>query len=104
MADTPRGLQAPLETVVLLAVASLLYAAMMGCLVASPGGDAIGRSVALLYTAFLGLVLWFVLAALLLVAAVKRLMPVWAVIGAVILLPLSYMALWLAGDAYGRGD
>src|SRR5262245_30573661 len=102
MADTPRGLQSPLETIVLLAVATFLYVVMMSCLVAATGGDAVGRGVAVLYTVFLGLVLWFVLAVLLIVSAVKRLMPLWTMAGAAILLPLSYVALWLAGDAYSR--
>jgi len=82
----------------------VLYAAMMTCLADAPGGDAFGRGLALAYAAFIGAVLWLVLAALLIVAAVKGRMPVWATIGLVVLLPLSCIAVWMAGDAVGRGD
>ena len=48
--------------------------------------------------------LWLVLAALLIVAAVKGRMPVWAALGLVVLLPLSCGAVWMASDAVGHGD
>lgn len=94
----------PVETVVLLVLAAVLYAAMMGSLSGAPHSDAMGRGLALAYGAFLGAVLWLVLAALLIVAAAKGRMPIWAKLGLVVLLPLSCVAVWLAGDAYGRGD
>ncbi|HET6222936.1 MAG TPA: hypothetical protein VFE11_12245 [Dongiaceae bacterium] len=94
----------PAGTIALLSLAVVLYAAMMSCLADAPGGDAFGRGLALAYAAFLGAVLWLVLAALLVVAAVKGRMPVWAALGLVVLLPLSCVAVWMAGDAVGRGD
>lgn len=97
-------MRAPVGTIVLLSLAAVLYAAMMSCLADAPGGDAFGRGLALAYAAILGAVLWFVLAAALVVAAVKGRMPVWAAIGLVVLLPLSCIAVWTAGDAVGRGD
>jgi hypothetical protein len=97
-------MRVPAGTIALLSLAVLLYAAMMSCLADAPGGDAFGRGLALAYAAFIGAVLWLVLAALLVVAAVKGRMPVWAAIGLVVLLPLSCVAVWMAGDAVGRGD
>ncbi|SEO36480.1 hypothetical protein SAMN02990966_01799 [Rhodospirillales bacterium URHD0017] len=97
-------MRAPVGTIVLLSLAAVLYAAMMSCLADAPGGDAFGRGLALAYAAILGAVLWFVLAAALVIAAVKGRMPVWAAIGLVALLPLSCIAVWMAGDAVGRGD
>ena len=61
----------PAGTIALLSLAVVLYAAMMSCLADAPGGDAFGRGLALAYAAFLGTVLWLVLAALLVVAGVK---------------------------------
>jgi hypothetical protein len=97
-------MRTPVGTIVLLSLAAVLYAAMMSCLADAPGGDAFGRGLALAYAAFIGAVLWLVLAALLIVAAMKGRMPVWAAVGLVVLLPLSCVAVWMAGDAVGRGD
>jgi hypothetical protein len=97
-------MRTPVGTIVLLSVAAMLYAAMMGCLADAPGSDAFGRGLALAYAAFLGAALWVVLAATLIVAGVKGGMPLWAAIGLVVLLPLSCVAVWMAGDAVGRGD
>src|ERR1044072_5380510 len=97
-------MRTPVGTIVLLSLAAVLYAAMMSCLADAPGGDAFGRGLALAYAAFIGAVLWLVLAALLIVAAVNGRMPVWAAVALVALLPLSCGAVWMAGDAVGRGD
>ncbi len=97
-------MRTPVGTIILLSVAVLLYAAMMGNLADAPGSDAFGRGLALAYAAILGAVLWVVLAATLIVAGVKGRMPLWAAIGLVVLLPLSCVAVWKAGDAVGRGD
>ena len=97
-------MRTPVGTIILLSLAAVLYAAMMSCLADAPGGDAFGRGLALAYAAFIGAVLWLVLAALLIVAAVKGRMPGWAALGLVVLLPLSCVAVWMAGDAVGRGD
>src|SRR5215216_3823767 len=94
----------PVGTIALLSLAAVLYAAMMSCLADAPGGDAFGRGLALAYAAFIGAVLWIVLAALLVVAAVKGRMPVWAALALVVLLPLSCGAVWMASDAVGHGD
>ena len=92
-------MRVPAGTIALLSLAVVLYAAMMSCLGDASGGDAFGRGLALAYAAFLGAVLWLVLAALLIVAAVKGRMPVWAALGLVVLLPLSCGAVWMASDA-----
>ena len=97
-------MRVPAGTIALLSLAVLLYAAMMSCLADAQGGDAFGRGLALAYAAFIGAVLWLVLAALLIVAAVKGRMPVWAAVGLVVLLPLSCGAVWMASDAVGHGD
>ncbi len=97
-------MRVPVGTIVLLSLAAVLYAAMMSCLADAPGGDAFGRGLALAYAAFIGGLLWLVLAAVLIVAAVKGRMPVWAAIGLAVLVPLSCVAVWMAGDAVGRGD
>ena len=95
---------APVETIVLLVLAAVFYAGMMSCLSDAPNSDAFGRGLALAYGAILGTVLWIILAVLLIIAAVNGRMPVWAILGLVVLVPLSCIAMWLAGDAYGRGD
>lgn len=97
-------MRVPAGTIALLSLAVVLYAAMMSCLADAPGGDAFGRGLALAYAAFIGAVLWVVLTALLIVAGIKGRMPVWAALGLVVLLPLSCGAVWMAGDAVGRGD
>ena len=94
----------PVGTILLLVLAAVLYAPMMGCYIDAPNGDAFGRGLALAYGAILAGMLWLVLAALLVIAVLKGRMPVWAIVGAAILWPLSCVAVWMAGDAYGRGD
>jgi hypothetical protein len=96
--------RAPVGTIVLLVLAALLHAAMLGCLADAPNADAFGQAIVLLYAAFLGAVLWLVLAALLLIAVARGRMPLWATLAMVVLWPLSAVAVWMAGDAYSRGD
>jgi hypothetical protein len=96
--------RAPVGTIILLVLAAVLYAAMMSCLIDAPNSDAFGRGLALAYGAILGTALWIVLAVLLIIAAVNGRMPVWAMLGLVVLVPLSCIVMWFAGDAYGRGD
>jgi hypothetical protein len=96
--------RAPVGSIVLLVVAAVLYAAMLSCLVDAPNSDAFGRGLALAYGAILGKALWIVLAVLLIVAAVRGRMPVWAILGLTVLVPLSCIVMWFAGDAYARGD
>ena len=94
----------PVGTILLLLLAAMLYAPMMGCYIDAPNSDAFGRGLALAYGAILAGMLWLVLAALLVVAAVKGRMPVWAIVGAGVLWPLSCVAVWMAGDVHGAGD
>jgi hypothetical protein len=96
--------RAPVGTIVLLVLAALLHAAMLGCLADAPNADAFGQAIVLLYAAFLGVALWLVLAALLLIAVARGRMPMWATLAMVVLWPLSAVAVWMAGDAYSRGD
>jgi hypothetical protein len=97
-------MRAPVGTIVLLVLAALLYAAMLGCLAEAPNADAFGQAIVLLYAAFLAGVLWLVLAALLLIAVARGRMPLWATLAMVVLWPLSAVAVWMASDAYSRGD
>jgi hypothetical protein len=97
-------MRAPVGTIFLLVLAGLLYAPMMGCFIDAPNSDAFGRGLALAYGAILAGLLWLVLAALLIIAAVKGRMPLWGRIGAVVLWPLSAIAVWLAVDAHAAGD
>jgi hypothetical protein len=96
--------RAPVGSILLLVLAAVLYAAMLSCFVDAPDSDAFGRGLALAYGAILGTALWIVLAVLLTVAAVNGRMPVWAILALVVLVPLSCVVMWFAGDAYARGD
>jgi hypothetical protein len=96
--------RAPVGTIVLLVLAALLYAAMLGCLAEATNADAFGKAIVQLYAAFLGGVLWLVLAGLLLIAVARGRMPLWATLVMVVLWPLSGVAVFMAGDAYSRGD
>src|SRR5258708_9421500 len=97
-------MRVPVGTIVLLVLAAVLYAAMLGSLAEAPNADAFGKAIVLLYAAFLAGVPWLVLAALLLIAVARGRMPLWATLAMVVLWPLSAVAVWMAGDAYSRGD
>lgn len=92
----------PVGTIVLLLVAALLHALMLGNLADSPGTDAAGRGLAEAFAALVGLLLWILLASLLFVAMVKGWMPPLAVIAGVVLLPLSAVASVKAMSLYDR--
>jgi hypothetical protein len=94
----------PIGTAILLVLAVVLYAGMMGSLTDAPNSDAMGRGMALAFGAILGTALLAVLAVMLLIAAINGSMSALGKIGASILLPLAMVAMWNAGDAYGRGD
>ncbi|MFI4998718.1 MAG: hypothetical protein ACHQK9_02460 [Reyranellales bacterium] len=94
----------PVGTIILLVLAFVLYAGMMGSLSDAPYSDAMGRALATGFGAIIGTVLWIVLGSLLIVAAVKGSMSTWGKIGCSVLLPLSLVAMWMAGDTYSRGD
>jgi hypothetical protein len=97
-------MRVPVGTIVLLVLAALLYAALLGCLAEAPNADAFGKAIVQLYAAFLAGVLWLVLAALLLTAVARGRMPLWATLAMVVLWPLSAVAIFMASDAYSRGD
>ena len=94
----------PIGTAILLVMAGVLYAGMMGSLADAPHSDAMGRALATGFGAIIGTVLWVVLGALLVVAAVKGSVSIWGKIGCSILLPASLVAMWIAADAYGSRD
>src|SRR5260221_3350345 len=100
----PSSMRTPVSTIILLVLAAVFYAGMMSCFIDAPNSDAFGRGLALAYGAFLGGALWLVLAALLIVAAVKGRMPIAARVVAAILWPLSFVAVLMAGDAHSARD
>ncbi len=102
MADPRPG--PPIGTAILLVLAVVLYAGMMGSLSGALETDAAGRGMALAFGAILATLLMTILGMLLLVAAIKGEMSLLGKIGAVILVPLATVAIWWAGDAYGAGD
>ena len=99
MADTSRD-GPPIGTAILLVLAVVLYAGMMGSLSDALNSDAMGRGLALAFGAILGTALVAVLAVLLLIAAINGSMSPWGKIGASTLLPLAMVAMWNAGDAW----
>jgi len=103
MADAPSA-GPPIGTAILLVLAVVLYAGMMGGLSGAPYSDAAGRGMALAFGAILATLLSIVLAILLGVAAVKGEMSLVGKIGVFILLPAATVAMWVAGGAYGRRD
>ncbi len=104
MAEQSQPGSPPIGTAILLVLAVVLYAGMMASLSDAPHSDAMGRGMALAFGAILGTALLAVLAVMLLIAAVNGKMSLWGTIGAVILMPLAMIAMWNAGDAYGRRD
>jgi hypothetical protein len=94
--------RSPVGTILLLGLAGFLYALMMANLVDAQGTDAAGRGLAMAFGALIGLALWIVLAVLLVVAAVRGRMPAAARVAAVVLLPLSAVAVFVAIDRYDR--
>ncbi len=104
MADQSQPPGPPIGTAILLVLAFVLYAGMMGSLSDAPYSDAMGRSLAVAFGAIIGTVLWIVLAVLLIISAVKGSMSIWGKIGCFILLPASLVAMWMAADAWGNRD
>jgi len=95
----PRGV--PVGTVVVLAVAAVLYVAMLSTITFStgPGDASFGQAVASLF-ATAGL--WIALAVLLVIGATMGKMPRWARFVAVFLVPLSGAATFTAIDMCSR--
>ncbi len=94
----------PFGTIVLLILAVILYAGMMGSLADAPHSDAAGRGMAVAFGAIFAALLFVVLALLLLVAALKGRMTLAGKIGAFVVLPAGMIAVWLAGDAWAGRD
>ena len=100
MAEAPQR-TFPFGTILLLAIAGVLYVAMLSTITFSTGrGDAsFGEAVASLF-ATLGL--WIALIVLLIAAGMSGEMPRWARFVAVILVPLSGVATFAAIDMCSR--
>ena len=98
------ALRIPFGTIVLLILAVVLYAGMMGSLVGAPHSDAAGRGMAVAFGAIFASLLFVVLALLLLVAALKGRMSLAGKIGSFVVLPAGMIAVWLAGDAWAGRD
>ena len=92
---------APYGMIALLAVAGVLYCALLVTSAAPSGGgeDAYSQAWASLLLTFW---LWVALAALLLVGAVMGHMPRWAALSSLLLHPLSGVAAFAAEDAASR--
>lgn len=101
MAPSPGSSRIPFGTIALLGLATLLYLAMMMSLGDARHTDAAGRGMALGFAAILGTAMMILLAVLLVVAAVKGEMSVVGKIGALFLVPVATVAMWVAGDLYG---
>lgn len=100
-ADPAQERGAPIGTVIVLAIAAMLYVAMLSTITFSTGrGDAsFGQAVAsLLATSGL----WIALAVLLIVGATMGAMPRWAAVIALFLMPLSGAATFAAIDMCSR--
>lgn len=94
----------PVGTILLLILAVLLYAAMMGNLSDAPHTDAAGRGMAKAFAAIFATVLFVVLALLLIVAAVKGQMSIVGTVGSIFVVPAALVAIWIASDAWGNRD
>jgi hypothetical protein len=87
--------------IVLLLLAAVFWAGMMGSLSDYPNTDAAGRGMALAFAALFGIALWLSLAGLLIWAAARGTLKGWATLGAVLLVVLSAIAASSAADLYG---
>ncbi len=100
MARVAGAERAPIGTIILGGVASLLYALMLANLIDTGDTDAAGRGLNQAFAALVGLLLWIVLAILLVIAAAKGRMPFAGIIAAVILLPASAVGAFAAASLY----
>ena len=94
----------PVGTILLLILAVLLYAAMMGSLSDVSNTDAAGRGMATAFGALFATILLVDLAILLVVAAVKGQMSLAGTIGSLIVVPATTVAIWIAADALANRD
>lgn len=93
----------PIGTILLLILAVVLYAGTMANLDDAPNSDAAGRGMAAGFGMIFATVLFIVIAALLIVAAVKGQMSWVGGIGCLVLVPASVGTIWYAMDAYISG-
>jgi lipoprotein NlpI len=101
--DDPRR-SPPIGAIIVLLLAGLFYAGMMGCLVDlhRGGNDAMGRGLAAGFGFLFGVALWLMLGILLLIGAIKGRMPDWSATVAALLWPLSGVSAMIAFDFIER--
>jgi hypothetical protein len=100
---TERPLRSPpIGAALLVLLAALLYAAEMATLYDAGHSDAAGDSLTDAFVALFAVALTIVLAGLMLVAFKNGKMPIWAAIGALVLLPLSGYASFSAANLYAH--
>lgn len=90
----------PIGALILALLAGLLYLVHLAGLHDAHRSDAAGNAIGDAFLALFGIALWIVLVGLLLVAFKNGKMPSWAVIGALVLVPLSCYAFFSAVDLY----
>lgn len=95
-ADQSAPRSVPVGMIILLVIGCLLYLLVIGNIYDSHHTDAAGRGLAEAFAAIFAFALWVDLGALLLIGAIRGKMPQWAMIAAVILLPLSGVAALVA--------
>lgn len=91
----------PYGAIILLMLAAIFYAGMMGSLSDYPNTDAAGRGMALAFGGLFGIALWVALTGLLIRAAVIGTVTGWSMVVAVALLVLSAIAASVGADLYG---
>jgi tetratricopeptide (TPR) repeat protein len=92
----------PVGAFLLLALAALLYVAMLASISDLGATDAPGRGIALAFGMLYGLALWLVLGLLLVIGAVNGEMPVWGRIAAAVLVPAGAVAAAAVADSIER--
>ncbi len=105
--NEPRSAERPLRSppigaVLLALLAGLLYCAQLAILRDAGHSDAAGDSLTDAFVALFSTALWTVLVGLMLVAFKNGKMPVWAALGALVLLPLSGYASFTAANLYAK--
>lgn len=89
-----------IAAILLLVVALILYAAMMGSVADSVHSDAAGRGMAMAFGAIFGVVLWLVLAGLMVLGLRRGAQAAWVKAAAVVLVPLTAVAAAVAAGFY----
>ena len=96
----------PIGAILVLILAALLYAAMMGTLddLRRPGNDAMGRGLDAAFGLLFGIGLWLLLGVLLLIGWIRGAMPDWSVMVAGVLWPASAVSVAIAFDFIEHHD